>query len=150
MFKADKCLRTPSVCLIVPIVVYFLWLQKPALNRLWGCWFISCKWRMPHVQQIYTRCSMLSSLTSVHLCLLSTQLVFFYHPFDYHKGGGSSEWYPLFWISLTPSTSFSPSYFSLLLLVLLSSGFRRLSTSLVPRSTSPLPLICQPFDLVPA
>lgn len=53
-------------------------------------------------------------------------------------------------LSLTYSLlSFSPSYFQLLLLVLLS-GFKRLGTSLVPRSNSPLPFMCEPFDVVPA
>lgn len=46
--------------------------------------------------------------------------------------------------------SFSPSCFSLLLLLLLSSGFKTLGPSLVPRSNSPLPFLCQPFDVVPA
>lgn len=54
-------------------------------------------------------------------------------------------------LSLTyslPSSSVSPP--SLSLLLHLSSGFKRLSNSLAPRSNWPLPFICQPFDVVPA
>ena len=149
MFKADKCLRTPSVCLIVLIVVYFRWLWKPALNRLWGCWFISFRWSMPLVRRLHTRYLMLSLLTSVHLYLLSTWL-FFYLSFDYHRGGGSCEWYSLLLVSLHSLPSSSVSLPSLSLLLHLSSGFKRLSSSLAPRSNWPLPFICQPFDVVPA
>lgn len=42
-----------------------------------------------------------------------------------------------------------PLSYSLLLLHL-GSGFKRLSSSLAPRSNWPLPFICQPFDVVPA
>lgn len=153
MFKADKCLRTPSVCLIVLIVVYFRWLWKRALNRLRGCWFISFRWSMPPVWRFHTRYLMLSPLTSVHLYLLFTWLAF-YHSFDYHRGGGSCEWYSLLLVSLTPflpPSSLPPTLSSSLSLLLhLSPGFKRLSSSLAPRSNWPLPFICQPFDVVPA
>lgn len=92
---------------------------------------------------------MLSLLTSVHLCLLSTRLPF-YHSFDYHRGGGEL-WMIFLVLSLTyslPSSSAPPSpapcYCSSPL------GFKRLSSSLAPRSSWPLPFICQPFDVVPA
>lgn len=54
-------------------------------------------------------------------------------------------------LSLTYSLpSFSVSPPSLALLLHLSSSFKRLSSSLAPRSNWPLPFICQPFDVVPA
>lgn len=75
---------------------------------------------------------------------------FFNHSFDYHRGGGSCVWYSLLF-SLTPFLPpQSPPPLSLPLLLLLSSGFKRLSSSLAPRSNWPLPFICQPFDVVPA
>lgn len=46
------------------------------------------------------------------------------------------------------SSSVSPP--SLSLLLHLSFGFKRLSSSLAPRSNWPLPFICQPFDVMPA
>lgn len=96
---------------------------------------------------------MLSLLTSVHLCLPSTWLAF-YHSFDYHRGGGSCVWYFLLIVSLTPflppQQALPPATPLPSLLLLLSSGFKRLSSSLAPRSNWPLPFICQPFDVVPA
>ena len=153
MFKADKCLRTPSVCLIVLIVVYFRWLWKPALNRLWGCWFISFRWSMPLVRQFRTRYLMLSRLTSVHLYLLSTRLAFL--SFLWLSQRRRELWMIFLAHSLTYSLSFLLSLslslrLSLSLLLHLSSGFKRLSSSLAPRSSWPLPFICQPFDVVPA
>lgn len=59
-------------------------------------------------------------------------------------------------IFLTLSLTYSLPSFSAPLLALLSlllhhsSGFKRLSSSLAPRSNWPLPFICQPFDVVPA
>ena len=56
-------------------------------------------------------------------------------------------------LSLTyslPSRSLPPLSASLSLLLHFSSGFKRLSSSLAPRSNWPLPFICQPFDVVPA
>lgn len=146
MFKADKCLRTPSVCLIVPIVVYFRWLWKPSLNRLWGCWFITFKWRMPLAQQFHTRYSIVSFLTFVHLCLLSRWLFKIIALIITEKGGVND----IPWSESDSLPSFSPSCFSFSRFVLLSSGFKRLSSSLVPRSHWPLPFICLPFDVVPA
>lgn len=153
MFKADKCLRTPSVCLIALIVVYFRWLWKPALNRLWGCWFISFRWSMPLARWFRTRYLMLSLLTSVRLYLLSTWLGFL--SFLWLSQRRRELWMIFLALSLTyslPSFSVTPSLLSasLSLLLHLSSGFKRLSSSLAPRSNWPLPFICQPFDVVPA
>lgn len=147
MFKADKCLRTPSVCLIVPIVVYFRWLWKPGLNRLWGCWFIIFKWRMPLAQQFR------SSAKSYLFWLLCTcvyylgDLLFKIIPLIITEKGGVND---IPWSESDSLPSFSPSCFSFSLFVLLSSGFKRLSSSLVPRSDWPLPFICLLFDVVPA
>lgn len=52
-------------------------------------------------------------------------------------------------ISCCNSHLLLPLSYSLLLLHL-GSGFKRLSSSLAPRSNWPLPFICQPFDVVPA
>lgn len=48
------------------------------------------------------------------------------------------------------SLTYSLPSFTFSLLLHLSSGFKKLSSSLAPRSNWPLPFICQPFDVVPA
>lgn len=54
----------------------------------------------------------------------------------------------MIFLALTPfSSSLLPT--SLSLLLHLSFGFKRLSSSFAPRSNWPLPFICQPFDVVP-
>lgn len=53
-------------------------------------------------------------------------------------------------ISHALSLAYSLPSFTFSLLLHLSSGFKRLSSSLAPRSNWPLPFICQPFDVVPA
>lgn len=103
------------------------------------------------MQQFCTRYLLLSFLTSVHLCLLSTWLAFLSFLWL-----SSCEWYSLLLVSLTYSIPYSsvphpPIHIhSLSLLLLLSYSFKRLSSSLAPRSNWPLPFICQPFDVVPA
>lgn len=104
---------------------------------------------MPLAQQFRTRYLLLSLLTSVHLCLLSTWLAFL--SFLWLSQRRRELCMIFLALSLTyslPSSSVSPA--SLPLLPLLSSGFKRLSSSLAPRSNWPLPFICQPFDVVPA
>lgn len=105
---------------------------------------------MPLVQWFHTRYLMLSLLTSVHLYLLSTWVAFL--SFLWLSQRRRELWMIFLVLSITYSFSVSPPSLplSLSLLLHLCSGFKRLSSSLAPRSNWPLPFICQPFDVVPA
>lgn len=52
-------------------------------------------------------------------------------------------------IFLAFSLTYSLPSVTFFLLLHLSSGFKKLNSSLAPRSKWPLPFICQPFDVVP-